>query len=347
MVCAPLSFAQEKFRIGAILPLSGTSARMGQFFQEGFELAKATSTLKLPIEVIYEDDACIPVKGTAAAHKLVTQDKVDLVFGPWCSSVILAVAPILNNRKVIDLNAGLSPKISAAGEYIYRIQVDSSHFIQRLIPFIAEERKVRRIAIYSIINDYGDDTSELFKAFAVKHGLHITAHETYLPETSEFRTQLTKLKSSNPEGIFIVGYAEMGVILRQLRDIGFTKEVFSMPAFENPDIIDTAQGAAEGVFFPNHFDPQSQSPAVIEFQRMYRKKFGQDAESRAAMAFEAFRIFEELLKTCGKNSACQRTLLDSKEFKGIKGMLRFDPNGDVVRPTFIRQYKDGAFRTLE
>jgi len=158
----------ETIKIGAILPLSGSAAQYGKFVQSGFELARKEINANGGISgkeftVIYEDDQAIPKQAAAAMRKLVSVNKVPIVFGSWASSSALAQAPIANETKTPMLAEAQSPKIRDAGDYVFRIQPDSRFYLKKLAPYSVNKLGLKRFGIFYVNNDYGKDQSEVFK----------------------------------------------------------------------------------------------------------------------------------------------------------------------------------------
>jgi branched-chain amino acid transport system substrate-binding protein len=119
----------NEIKIGAILPLTGTSAQYGKWIQEALELGKEEINSKGGINgkslvIVYEDDQADPKIAANAMQKLITLDKVPLVYGSWASSCVLAQAPIAESTKIVLIGEAISPKIRDAGDYTFRMQPD-------------------------------------------------------------------------------------------------------------------------------------------------------------------------------------------------------------------------------
>ena len=113
--------------IGSTLPLSGDAAVWGKNTQEGIDLAleeinAAGGVLGRKLVVVYEDTRALPKEGVTAYHKLTTVDKVKVIIDDSVSSVTLAMAPLAQNDHVVIIATGATaPKISEAGEFIFRV----------------------------------------------------------------------------------------------------------------------------------------------------------------------------------------------------------------------------------
>ncbi len=117
---------EKEIKIGAILPLTGDAAQYGQSAKKGMELAvneinERGGIDNKKIKLIIEDRQGQVKDGVAAFRKLITVEKVPIIIGELLSSITLAIAPLANENKVVILSpASTAPKITEAGDYIFR-----------------------------------------------------------------------------------------------------------------------------------------------------------------------------------------------------------------------------------
>lgn len=335
--------------IGAILPLTGSSARYGGWIREGLDLAVGQINQNggingQPLAIIYEDDQAQPSTAASAMQKLVNIDKVPCVFGSWASSSVLAQAPIAEKSKTVLMAEAISPQIREAGDYVFRIQPDARFYLKALVPFVRNDLHAQTASILYVNNDFGVDQAAVFKTEFERLGGKVVSQETYLPTATDFRAQLTKILSGKPDILFAPAYAELGTILKQAHELVLTcKFVGSVPT-ENPDLIKIAGPSAEGIIYPSHFDSDSSDPVTQAFQKAYSTKYGRPAEGFAALAYDGLNILAEGLKRCGTKSNCLRDYLYSvRGYRGVTGTTSFDDKGDVVKPVIIKTVKNGKF----
>ena len=342
----------ETIKIGAILPLSGQSAQYGIWIQEALELgvkkinSKGGINGKL-LKIIYEDDQADPKIAATAMEKLTTIDKVLIVFGSWASSCVLAQAPIAERTHTPIMAEAISPKIRDAGDYIFRIQPDARYYIRKLVPFIYNELGLRKISILFVNNDFGVDQANVFEEEFTKLGGKILSKEGFTQGSTDFKTELLKIKTKNPQGIFVPGYTEVAIILKQAKELGMDQQFFASVPFENPEIIKAAGGSAEGVIYPHHFDPEAENELTREYQREYIKKYGRKSEGFAALAYDGIMIIAKVLERCNTGECIKNELYKIKDFNGVTGTTSFDEAGDVIKPIVIKTVKNGQFIKLK
>lgn len=341
----------EEINIGAILPLTGDGGKYGDASKKGIELAldeiNASGGVKgKRIKMIYEDTQGDPKFGVSAMQKLVTVDKVIVVIGGLFSSVTLAVSPIANQNKVVLLSpASSSPKITNAGDYIFR-NCASDIFEGSIIGKHAfAELGFKKVAILYINNDYGVGIRDVFKREFMSRGGTVTSEESFEQGATDFRTQLTKIKGSEPEAIYMVGYKELGQLLKQAKELGITSQFLSTVMFEDPEIVKIAGGAAEGVIYSSRaYDTESKEGVTYDFVRRFKQKYNETPDIFAGLSYDAMKILALAMERGGFNSdGIKGALYGIKHYPALVGDTSFDENGDVIQPAVIKTVKGGKF----
>jgi len=344
----------EEIKIGAILPLTGEAAKYGKSAKRGIDLALEEINAKGGIKgkkltIIYEDSKGNPKEGVSAILKLITVHKVPAILGAMSSSVTLAIAPIAEENKIVLLSpASSSPKITHAGDYIFRNCYSDIYEGKKMAHYIYNETRYKKVAIIHINNDYGIGLREAFRDEFNKLGGKVVAVETYDFGATDFRTQLSKIKESDPDAIYIVGYSEMGRLLVQAKELELRIPFFSCIMFEDPDILKVAGDIAEGVVYTYpSYNPKSREDVVANFINIFEKKYNQKPDGFAANAYDALKILALAIeKGGGKSEQIKKALYSIKDYPGVTGKTSFDGNGDVIKPIGIKQSVRGKFKWI-
>jgi branched-chain amino acid transport system substrate-binding protein len=339
---------QTTLKIGAVLPLTGDLATYGQNAKEGIELAveEINSQGDIKVQVVYEDSKGQAQAAVSAMQKLITVDKVSCIIGDVASSPTLAMAPIANQRKIVILSpAASSPNITAAGEFVFRIW-PSDDFEASVMADYVKQKGYKKVAVLHVNNDYGKAMYEAFAKNVAKAGITIAAVETFQQNATDVRAQLTKIKAVQPDAIYLISYPKDSiVILGQYRQLGIKAPLLATSAFEDPQILEMQKEAAEGVVFTSPIPPDPKDQVVSTFRSKYRAKFGKEPGLVADYGYDALKLVVEAVRlgggTDGQN--IKRGLERVKDFKGASGLINFDANGDVVKPSGIKTVRDGQF----
>jgi len=346
---------EKVVKIGAILVLTGPDAKAGQSAKQGIEMAveeiNASGGLKSrKIKVIYEDDGGEPQKSVSAVQKLINVDKVLAILGPMWSSCVLAVAPIVESKGVVILSpTASSPKITYAGDYIFRNTYSDAIEGAKTAEFASKELKYGKAGILFINNDYGVGLKDAFKRKFEELGGKIVIDEGYDPKTTDFRTILVKVKERSPEVIYIAGYSEMGQLLRQMRETGIKIPVLSCIMFEISDIAKVAGKAAEGVIYAYpSYDPEKGNEITLKFAKKFKEKYGTLPDPEAAFSYDAVKILALAMKRGGFTSEdIKNALYKIKGYNGVTGKTSFDENGDVIKPVGFKRVQNGKYEWLK
>ncbi len=340
---------KETIRIGILLPLSGNAAYYGQASQRGIEIAREEITEKYPnmdIEVYYEDSLYTPKGGVDSYNKLIGVNKIDAVITA-ASQVSLAVLPLSTKDGIFQMAIFSSAdKYTVPNDLSFRVSARNEIEAAKTAEFV-KEKDFKRLGIIYLNNDFGVGFKESLKKELIKNkaGTKIVAEEGILLTDADFKTQLSKIKESKADVIFMVGVAsQYSIILKQAKEMGIKAQFISMRSAEDPVLLKTAGDAAEGLVYTYPFDANSEDSEIREFTSAFIKKYNETPDAYAAEGYEGFKLTALAFEKCGKDNVCVRSYLeDLNNYESIFGSLKFDENGDVYYDYFLKTVKDGKF----
>lgn len=340
-----------EIKIGATLVLTGPDARAGESARRGIEMSTELANERgglngRRIRVIYEDDQGEPQKAVAAVKKLINVDNVPVIIGPMWSSPTLAVAPIAEENKVVLLTPTASnPRITDAGDYIFRNTYSDAFEGSKTADYAYTILKYRRLGILYINNDFGVGLKEAFSLKLMELGGIVVITDSYDPSSFDFRSQLAKFKQSSIDAIYLVGYSEVGRILKQSKELGLNVPFISSIMFEITDVVETAGLAAEGVVYAYiSYDPDTGDSLSISFSKAYVEKYGVRPDPEAAFSYDAMSIILHVISEVGTNSTdIKNRLYSVKDYHGVTGNTTFDTNGDVIKPIGFKRVINGDY----
>jgi len=338
---------ESVIKIGASLPLSGQNAVYGIEIQNAIELAKDDINNNggingKKLKVIYEDDEADTATGTNVINKLVNIDKVPVVLGSWASGVVVAEAPIAEKNRVIIMAVAISPAITHAGDYIFRIQPSATFYTSKSAEFL-RDKGINTSAIIYVNNEFGKSLKDFFTSDFEKKGGKVVAIESYYEGDNDFRAQLIKIKEKNPEVIFIPGYQDTIEVIKQIKELGIKSLILAGPPFESQSTIEKLGKDAEGILYPYHFVAGESNKKTQAYEKDYLTKYHKTTGGFAPLMYDATYIISDVLKKCDKNTDCIKNELYNIEYKGISGNITFDSNGDPELPIFMKTIKNGEF----
>ena len=321
-----------KFRVLALLPLSGPEAHQGSTARNGILHALDDPAVSQVVEVVFEDSLGDVVRSTSVYRSTLLGSKPDLIVTIG-SPIAMALSPMVNADEILLFAIAAAPAYSSPSDYTYRLISSAEKETEFLVQSIKRSVGQGSLAVVWQESDYGQGTSRAFLKRAELEGLSVGHQESFLPRTQDYRTRLAKIKSKNPRAIYLAFYGEdAGLFVRQAREIGLQGKIFCSQACTNPDFIRSAGGKAEGVLVSTGWD--NLPPGV---RQAFQRRFGEQMTYVASRNYLVVRALGQAWAKChaaSSRTACLRTFFD--EQGGTDGVPRFDPNGDIVtNPVFL------------
>ena len=350
--CAPGRSSKE-IVIGEYGSLTGNTATFGQSTKNGSEMAfnevnQAGGLLGKPVRLIVEDDQSKPEEAATAVTKLINQNAVQAVLGEVASSRSLAAAPICQGAKVPMVTpSSTNPKVTQVGDYIFRVCFTDVQQGEADAKFAAKSLKFKKAALlYDVRNDYSVGLRLVFAQKFKEYGGEIVAEQSYSEGDSDFRAQLTQLKSANPEVIYVPGYyTEVGTIARQRKDLGIDAPLLGGDGWDSPRLWEIGGKALNGCYFSNHYSVDDPSPAVQKFVADYKAKYGVIPDALAALGYDAARILGDAIKRAGSTDGgkVRDALAQTKGFAGVTGTISIDKDRNAIKPVVMLKVEDGKY----
>lgn len=340
----------EPIKIGVILPLTGDAASYGEPGQRVYQIAVDEINAEggidgQQIELIIEDGKCSGKDATNAMQKLVNVDKVQAVLGGFCSSESLAMVPVATGSKVLVLSPGSSnPGLTGISLYFFRtIPSDASQ--GSLGAEEATRRGYKKIAFIQEQTDYALGVYVAFDARFKELG-GTTVKEEFAPNTTDFKTQLTKLKAAKPDALFIDPQASPAAerIFKQLQDLGWKPQFFINEAVagdrdtikKNATLLEGALGA--------EFSADPANPKFAHLLEVYKAKYNEELpyQTYAQNEYDNVFILRDGIKAVGYNgeklASWSRTI---KNWQGASGSVTIKPDGDRESGYALKVVKGG------
>lgn len=342
---------EEEIKIGAVLVLTGPDAKAGNSAKRGIEMAveeinSEGGVNSLKITVVYEDDQGDPQKASNAVLKLINVDEVPVIIGPMWSTSVLAISKIAEEKQVVILSPTASaPSITEAGDFIFRNTYSDVYEGTKDAEYAYNELGYRKSGIIYINLDAGIEIANVFEKRFEELGGKVLVKENYNPDTTDFRSLLTKFRAKDIEFIYLMGYNEIGQLIKQARELGLKLPFISTIMFEISDVVATAGDAAEGTVysFPS-YDPQKGGNLVYSFAKKYEQKYGELPDPEAAFSYDAMKILALAISEAGTDPIkIKNELYNIQNYKGVTGKTSFDENGDVTKPIGFKILLDGEY----
>lgn len=342
--------AVKEIHIGVILPMTGELASYGEPMKVGIDLAleelnsrpdEDVPTYRLTL-VDSQADQRAAVSGL---QQLINVNEVKFVIGDVSSSTTLAMVPIAEQNQVFLLSPGASsPSLIGISRYFARNYPSSLEESIASAEFIFEDLGNKEVALIYVNNEYGLGLAGMFEKRFTELGGRLTMKEAYAFEQTDFRTLITKIRSTNPGLIYLAGnQREMGNFMRQFGEAGLSAQIVSNISFLEPDCLNIAGEAANGVIVPlPYYNPEDSSMSgAFAFGNQYRRKFGTNPSVAVAVGYDALKLMASGIETEGNSPVNVAAYIRNlKNYDGAMGSLNFT-DGDVSVPVEFKIVRDG------
>jgi branched-chain amino acid transport system substrate-binding protein len=333
-----------KIHVGVMVPLSGETASYGMGVKHGIELAflDLKQSGKISNLVLnYEDSRCEGRSAVNAINKLISINHVSAIIGEVCSGGTLAAAPIAEKNHVPMVSpASTSPAISEAGDYIFRV-IPSDALQGEFGAKLIEKQGKKTLAILYPNEDYGLGFSKVLSERFTAIGGKVVASEAFERGSIDLRSQLTKIKSKNPEALFLISNSPDSALaaLRQIKELGIKAALYGSEGLKCADV--EHHPAAEGLQL------SSVSSGSPEFLKHYLAIYKEEPGPFAAQGYDSMMAIGLAVVEAGADSKKIQGSLISLNFDGASGKISFDANGDVAGNYDLFVVKSGKFTLVK
>ncbi len=321
-------------KIGAIQPISGEVSAYGTQSRDAILLAiEEINTTKggllgKKLEAVILDDEANAEKSKNAFTKLATKEKVVGVIGALTSNCSLAINAEAQKRKVVMITpSSTNEQVTAAGDYVFRACFIDPFQGTVNAKFAAETLKAKKAAVlFDNTNDYSKGLKDNFVKKFEELGGKVVAAESYSKGDKDFNAQLTKIKGTTPDVLFIPDYySTVSLVAKQVRGQGITATMLGGDGWA--EIAANAGDEVLGSYFSNHYAPDANDAEVKSFVANYKKKYGVDPNALAALAYDAtYMLADAIEKANSTDPAKIKDALASTNKKYVTGTVKFDSN---------------------
>jgi len=353
-----LAQTKEPFTLGVALPTTGSAAPFGLDQVQALEWAIADINARggaggRKLNAVILDTQARPQIGIDVVTRLVSVEKTQIVITAF-SSVVAAVAPIVNRSKVLTFVIGAnSPRIATMGDYVYTTYPLADVDLTLLAKYARAELKKSRATILYINDESGVYGARVFREAFEKLGGQIAAYESYEPNSTDYTGAILKIRAANPEIVHLQGNAgDSPQAIAQLRQLGVKVPITSYTAAYNPQMVKQLGAQADGLIVASLAPGVADLPAVAAYVERWKKEKGREPNNVPVTqyvhdgAYIIKALVEHLDKTntplTGEN--LRKALLEVKNFKlPLTGDVTINENHTVLKPVYLLEVKRGAF----
>jgi branched-chain amino acid transport system substrate-binding protein len=322
--------AQQEVKVGVLYPLSGPTAQIGldavaavrtavDIINQGADLPLALAKNKgLPglggakITIVVVDHQGKPDVGQSETERLITQEKVQVVFGAYFSSVTATASQAAERAGIPFVNAESSqPALTQRGlKYFFRTSPTDETFTKMMFDFLKDfaaksGQKFQTASIFHEDTAFGTDSAKVQERLAKENNVRVLEKITYKAQTTSLTAEVQRLKAANADVLFPSSYtSDAFLLLRTAKELDYNpKMILAQNAgFTDPTFLNTMGKDAEGAITrsPYNSDLQGRIPLLAKVNEMFKKHSnGRDLSDNSARSFTGFMVLADALNRAG------------------------------------------------
>jgi branched-chain amino acid transport system substrate-binding protein len=347
------SSAQQSLRIGVSLSITGKQYSVqGGYGREGYLLCQKDvnaqgGVLRRSIEFVIYDDGSDEKTAARNYEKLITEEKVDAVLGPYGSAITEAVADVTEkHRKLMIAPMAATTSIWEKGRRYLIMMLAPVEGLSEGLLDLAARNGLKTLAVIKldglVANAAANGASELAKT----KGLQLVFSETYPNGTTNFSGILSKVKATKPDVLMAasIRLEDLVAITRQARELDLNVSMLSsVPYGLLPDYYKQLGKDAEFVYSGSFWETSLPYPGNQEFVTAYEKEFNRAPAVQSAGAYAACRLLTETAQRIGSlDSDKLREALLTLKTKTVLGDFAVDERGyQTAHKAITIQWQNG------
>ncbi len=366
----------ETITLGAAISLTGKYATNGYHTQNGYEFAidkiKENGGVQVDgkcynFEVIYYDDESKGDRGATLAERLINQDGVQYMLGPYSSGLTKAIAPVTEKYQIPMVEAeGASRSLFNKGyKYLFAVLSTSEQYLASAITLAAQVAEQNgkspsdvKVAVAVENDPFSLDIRAGVLEDAGKYGMDIVVDEKLPRDLSDMSAILTKVKLVKPDVLIVSGHSKgAATAVRQIGEQNIAVPLIAVTHCEAADVTGNFGKAANDILCSTQWaetlsyeDPIFGSAAnyETEFKAAYPEYAEKKVPYQTAQASAAVYVFKDAFERAGSlDKNALRDAIAETDLMTFYGPIKFSENGNnIAKPMVLRQIQDGAYNVV-
>jgi branched-chain amino acid transport system substrate-binding protein len=339
-------------RVAVLAELSGAGQAAGSSFRNGVDLAIGQvnangGILGQQLEAATLDTRSDPAVAKALAQQA-ARDGAFAVFGPVYSGSVLSSMAETQKAEVPQFIGGEAAAITQQGNpYVFRTSFTQATAMPKLVNYMAERTKIRRLAAIYVDNDFGRGGMESMRQTLAASPVALVASVATQPAQADFAAAVGKLRESNADAVFVYcNEEESARVLRELRKQGWTLPILGESTLTNPKVIDLAGDAANGVIAHVGLTVDAPIQAIRSFRQLYLQTYKLLPDHNSMKGYAAVHVMKAALERAGRadRKALAQTMrglkVNPNRVPGALMYTEYDHKGDLDRMSFLVQVRE-------
>jgi len=352
-------------RLGAAVSLTGKYSSNGAFTRNGYDLAvkrineEGGVTVRgkpYKLEIVYYDDESTPARGAQLVERLIQQDGVQYLLGPYSSGLTEAIAPVTEKYGVpmVEANGAAVSLFRKNYRYLFAVLSTTDQYLRGAVDLAAkvhnDPSKVR-VAMAFENDPFSQDVREGVMEDTAKHGMKVVIDDKLPPELNDMSATLTKAKVLKPDLLLLSGHDKGAALaVRQVADQRLNLPMMALTHCDSAQIAEKFGAAAEYTLCAAQWASTLKYAdelfgSAADYAVLYEETYGHTAPYQAAESSAAVQVFADAFERAGSlDPKAVRDALSATDMMTFYGPIKFDETGkNVSKPTVLFQVQGGSY----
>ncbi len=361
--------AAETITLGAAVSQSGKYSTNGMHTMNGYNMAveaiNARGGVKVGdttymLEIKYYDDESTPARGAELAERLISQDGVKFMLGPYSSGLTKAIAPVTEKHGVpmVEANGASRSLFTNGYKYLFAVLSTSEQYLASAVALSAEmaeaegrDPKTLKVAMAFENDPFSQDIRAGVMDDAAKFGMQIVVDDKLPKDLNDMTPTLSKVRALKPDLLVVSGHSKgAATAIRQISEQNVYVPMLAMTHCDSADIIGKFGEAAENTLCASQWAPtltykDDLFGSAGDFAKAFEEKYGYAPPYQAAESAAAVEVFADAFQRAGSlDPAAVRDALAATEMQTFYGNIKFDETGkNIAKPMVLYQVQNGKY----
>jgi len=355
--------------LGAAISLTGKYAANGEHTQRGYDLAVrmineaggvTVDGESYKLAIIYYDDESTPARGAQLAERLINQDGVDYMLGPYSSGLTEAMAPVTEQYGIpmVEGNGASLSLFQNGYRYLFAVLSTTEQYLASSVDLAAELAQSAgmdpddlRLAAAFENDPFSQDIRVGVLEDAARHGIDIVIDDQLPPELNDMAATLAKVKAVKPDILVVSGHDKGAALaIRQMEEMRVDVPMLAMTHCDSADIIGMFGAAAEYTLCASQWAPtltysDDLFGSAGDFAVLFEEAYGYEPPYQAAESAAAVQVFADAFERADSfDKEAVRDAIAATDMETFFGNIRFDETGrNIAKPMVLYQVQDGQY----
>jgi branched-chain amino acid transport system substrate-binding protein len=353
--------AKKEIKLGCAISFTGGKSRSGKLYRDAYDMAVEQVNKKGGVKVgndtyqfkiVYYDDKSDSTESSKLVEKLIAEDKVDFLLGPYSSGITIPDSLVAQRYKVPMIEGGgASGKIFSRGnKYIFGTLPPAGQYFKSTLEMLKTFKPApKTLAILYADDKFDVSVAEGTSELANEMGFNVVLHEKYAEGATDFNSILTKIKASEVEVVLVAGHTEESLnFTQQAKELNVSPKFISMTVGPSEADFRKSLGKdAEYIYGVASWSTQMNFIGYLfndtkEFVKLFKEKFNYDPDYHNASGIADVAVLKDAIERAGTlDKEKVRAAIAATNLSTIYGRVQFSDNGQIKGTSVVLQILGG------